>query len=87
MACAGTPRIVEHVVKPARSNMNTTTTTMGKVLRFYHNNPDLSISAVTRKFSVLRYTLSNRLYRTHSSREAYMDMQRLTLEQEEKLII
>jgi dual specificity phosphatase 12 len=27
MACTRTPRIVEHVVKPARSSMNTTTTT------------------------------------------------------------
>jgi hypothetical protein len=26
MACAGTPRIAEHVVKPARLSMNTTTT-------------------------------------------------------------
>ena len=38
MACAGTPRMAEHVVKPARSSMNTTTTKrVGKQLCEKHN--------------------------------------------------
>jgi hypothetical protein len=59
---------------------------MEKALQFYYTHPELSISAVARKFSVSCCTLSDRLCGAHSNHEAHMDKQRLTPEQEEKLV-
>jgi hypothetical protein len=59
---------------------------MEKEFQFYHNNLNLLIFAVARKSSVPHRTLSDRLHGAHSSREAHMDIQRLTPEQEEKLV-
>ena len=46
MACAGTPRIAKHVVKPARSSMNTTTTTTTIIWIVLHQPTKLNLLAI-----------------------------------------